>query len=199
MAENKTYWKSAEQLKGENPMIDQLEQKEFAEQIPVNEFLGDSETLEDSNTSRRDFLKYVGFSTAAATLAACEGPVIKSVPYVVQPEQIQPGVANYYATAIANGFDFASILIKTREGRPIKVENNSDVPVFGGANARVHASVLSLYDVQRLQGPKSNGSDITWEDLNLQVGAKLKALAVTGKEVVLLNSNFCESNHFKNH
>ena len=120
MAENKTYWKSAEQLKGENPMIDQLEQKEFAEQIPVNEFLGDSETLEDSNTSRRDFLKYVGFSTAAATLAACEGPVIKSVPYVVQPEQIHPGVANYYATAIADGFDFASILIKTREGRPLK-------------------------------------------------------------------------------
>ena len=190
MAENKTYWKSAEQLKGENPMIEQLEQNEFAEHIPVNEFLGDSETLEESNTSRRDFLKYVGFSTAAATLAACEGPVIKSVPYVVQPEQIQPGVANYYATAIANGFDFASILIKTREGRPIKVENNSDVPVFGGANARVHASVLSLYDVQRLQGPKSNGSDITWEDLNLQVIAKLKALAVTGKEVVLLTQTF---------
>ena len=144
MAENKTYWKSADQLNEGNPIIEQLEQKEFAEHIPVNEFLGDSETLEDSSTSRRDFLKYVGFSTAAATLAACEGPVIKSVPYVVQPEQIRPGVANYYATAIADGFDFASVLIKTREGRPIKVENNSDAPVLGGANARVHASVLSL-------------------------------------------------------
>jgi molybdopterin-containing oxidoreductase family iron-sulfur binding subunit len=135
-------------------------------------------------------LKYVGFSTAAATLAACEGPVIKSVPYVVQPEQIRPGVANYYATAIADGFDFGSVLIKTREGRPIKVENNNDAPVLGGANARVHASVLSLYDVKRLQGPKANGSDITWEDLNLQVGAKLKALAATGKEVVLLTQTF---------
>ena len=51
-----------------------------------------TKTLEESTTSRtrRDFLKYVGFSTAAATLAACEGPVIKSVPYVVQPEQITP-------------------------------------------------------------------------------------------------------------
>jgi molybdopterin-containing oxidoreductase family iron-sulfur binding subunit len=190
MAENKTYWKSADQLKGDNPIIEQLEQKEFAEHIPVNEFLGDSETLEDTSTSRRDFLKYVGFSTAAATLAACEGPVIKSVPYVVQPEQIRPGVANYYATAIADGFDFGSVLIKTREGRPIKVENNNDAPVLGGANARVHASVLSLYDVKRLQGPKANGSDITWEDLNLQVGAKLKALAATGKEVVLLTQTF---------
>jgi len=190
MAENKTYWKSTEQLKVESPIIDQLEQKEFAEHIPVNEFLGDSETLEESNTSRRDFLKYVGFSTAAATLAACEGPVIKSVPYVVQPEQIRPGVANFYATAFNNGFDFGSVLIKTREGRPIKVENNTDIPVFGGANARVHASVLSLYDVQRLQGPKANGSDVSWEEFNLQVGAKLKALAATGKEVVLLTQTF---------
>ena len=190
MAENKTYWKSADQLNEGNPIIEQLEQKEFAEHIPVNEFLGDSETLDDSSTSRRDFLKYVGFSTAAATLAACEGPVIKSVPYVVQPEQIRPGVANYYATAIADGFDFGSVLIKTREGRPIKVENNSDAPVLGGANARVHASVLSLYDVKRLQGPKANGTDISWEDLNLQVGAKLKALAATGKEVIILTQTF---------
>ena len=190
MAENKTYWKSADQLNEGNPIIEQLEQKEFAEHIPVNEFLGDSETLEDSSTSRRDFLKYVGFSTAAATLAACEGPVIKSVPYVVQPEQIRPGVANYYATAIGDGFDFGSVLIKTREGRPIKVENNSDAPTLGGANARVHASVLSLYDKNRLQGPKANGTDISWEDLNLQIGAKLKALAAGGKEVVLLTQTF---------
>ena len=115
MAANKTYWKNTEQLKENSPMVDQLEQKEFAEFIPVNEFLEDKEALEESSTSRRDFLKYVGFSTAAASLAACEGPVIKSVPYVVQPEQIRPGVANYYATAIADGFDFGSILIKTRK------------------------------------------------------------------------------------
>ena len=67
---------------------------------------------------------------AAAATAACEGPVIKSVPYVVQPEQIRPGLANYYATTIADGFDFGSILIKTREGRPIKVENNTEAPSF---------------------------------------------------------------------
>ena len=80
--------------------------------------------LASSNTSRRDFLKYVGFSTAAATLAACEGPVHKSIPYVVQPEEIIPGIADYYATSFSDGFDFANILVKTREGRPIKIENN---------------------------------------------------------------------------
>ena len=86
----------------------------------------------------------MGFSTAAASLAACEGPVKKSIPYVVQPQEIVPGVANYYATTVANGFDFASVLVKTREGRPIKIENNALATTNGSANARVNASVLGL-------------------------------------------------------
>ena len=61
---------------------------------------------------------------------------------------------------------------------------------FGGANARVHASVLSMYDTQRLQGPKANGADISWEDLHKKVGAKLAALTATGKQVVLLTQTF---------
>ena len=107
------------------------------------DLLENGEALVEQESNRRDFLKYVGFSTAAASLAACEGPVIKSIPYVVAPENIVPGVANYYATTIANGFDFASILIKTREGRPIKVENNTLAKTNGGENARDKASVLS--------------------------------------------------------
>ncbi|WP_042009088.1 TAT-variant-translocated molybdopterin oxidoreductase, partial [Capnocytophaga canis] len=89
MASNKKYWKSVEEL-NENSVIDTLKQNEFVEEIPVDEFLGDKATLESSSTTRRDFLKYVGFTTAAATLAACEGPVHKAVPYVVLPEQIRP-------------------------------------------------------------------------------------------------------------
>ena len=189
MASKKTYWKQVEQLNPENVSVQKLANDEFASKLP-DAFLSDENTLKDSSTSRRDFLKYVGFSTAAASLAACEGPVIKSVPYVVQPEQIRPGVANYYATAIADGFDFASILIKTREGRPIKVENNPEASMLGGANARVHASVLSLYDINRLQGPKVNGEDVSWENLNLQVGARLKALNASGKEVALITQTF---------
>ena len=144
MASNKKYWKSVEELNENSSIVETLKNNEFVEQIPVDEFLGDKENLTNSSTSRRDFLKYVGFSTAAASLAACEGPVIKSIPYVVQPEEIIPGVADYYATTIADGFDFANILIKTREGRPIKVENNKLQGAVSGANARVHASVLSL-------------------------------------------------------
>ena len=93
MSSNKKYWTSVEELKGSS-IVETLKQKEFAEEIPVDEFLGDKESLSNSKTSRRDFLKYVGFSTAAASLAACEGPVVKSIPYVVQPDRIIPGVAN---------------------------------------------------------------------------------------------------------
>ena len=190
MSTNKVYWKSVAQLEKNNELVQKLEQDEFVDKIPVDEFFGDEKTMGKSNTNRRDFLKYVGFSTAAASIAACEGPIIKSVPYVVQPEQIIPGISNYYATAIADGFDFRSILIKTREGRPIKVENNNETPVLGDANARVHASVLSMYDIKRLQGPKSGGKDIAWSDFFSQVGAKLKAMAVSKTPVVLLTQTF---------
>ena len=187
MASNKKYWKNEAELNPNDSIVEALRQNEFVESIPVDEFLGDKETLESTNTNRRDFLKYVGFSTAAASLAACEGPVVKSIPYVVAPENIVPGVANYYATTIANGFDFASILIKTREGRPIKVENNKEAKVAGGANARVQASVLSLYDSTRLQGPKSgDGEDVAWDVIDASVKSKLNS----GKQIALLTQTY---------
>ena len=190
MSSNKKYWKSVEELNENSSIVEALKQNEFVEEIPTDEFLGDKSTLEASSTTRRDFLKYVGFSTAAASLAACEGPVIKSIPYVVQPEEIIPGVANYYATTIADGFDFASVLVKTREGRPIKIENNTMATANGGANARVNASVLGLYDSLRVQGPKKDGKSISWSAFDLETNQKLTDLMNAGKEIVLLTQTF---------
>ncbi len=190
MASTKKYWKSEAELTPGNALVEKLRNNEFQEEIPVDEFLGDKEQLAESQTSRRDFLKYVGFSTAAASLAACEGPVHKSIPYVVQPERIIPGVANYYATTIADGFDFASILVKTREGRPIKIENNKMAPVLGHGNARVHASVLSLYDSKRLQGPVNADGDVSWDYLNAAVKSKMGGLANGSKKAVLLTQSY---------
>ncbi len=186
MSSNKKYWKSVEEL-SDSSMVEALKQNEFSEDIPVGEFLGDKEMLDESSTSRRDFLKYVGFSTAAATLAACEGPVVKAIPYVVQPEQIVPGVANYYATTIADGFDFANVLVKTREGRPIKIESNRLAGANGAANARVHASVLSMYDNTRLKTPQIGGKSTDWAKFDKQLASKLSG--VSGK-VVLLTQTF---------
>ena len=190
MSSNKKYWKSVEELNENSSIVETLKQNEFVEQIPVDEFLGNKEALGASSTTRRDFLKYVGFSTAAASLAACEGPVVKSIPYVVQPTEIIPGVANYYATTIADGFDFASVLVKTREGRPIKIENNALAATNGHANARVNASVLGLYDSLRIQSPKKEGQSISWSDFNAQISDKLTSLSGAGKEIVLFTQTF---------
>ena len=187
MASNKKYWKSVEELNENSSIVETLQQNEFVEPIPTDEFLGDKETLETSSTTRRDFLKYVGFTTAAASLAACEGPVIKSIPYVVAPDEIVPGVANYYATTVADGFDFANVLVKTREGRPIKIERN-DLAVNGSVNARTQASVLSMYDLKRLRGPQIKGETVDWDAFDSAVAEKMTAMA--GKDVVLLTQTF---------
>ncbi|WP_298286774.1 TAT-variant-translocated molybdopterin oxidoreductase [uncultured Lutibacter sp.] len=184
MASNKKYWKSVEELNTKSSIVDTLKQNEFVEEIPTDEFLGDKKNLEASSTTRRDFLKYVGFTTAAASLAACEGPVVKSIPYVIKPDDIIPGVAEYYATTMADGFDFANVLVKVREGRPIKIEPNKEAN--GTTNARVQASVLSLYDSLRLKGPKANGTEISWADADQQIVSKLKEVNEAGLPIAVL-------------
>jgi len=184
MASNKKYWKSVEELNENSLLVDTLKNNEFVEEIPTDEFLGNKENLEASSTTRRDFLKYVGFTTAAASLAACEGPVVKSIPYVIKPNDIIPGVAEYYATTMVDGFDFANVLVKVREGRPIKIGPNKEAS--GSTNARVQASVLSLYDSHRLKAPKANGSEISWSDADSQIVSKLNEIKEAGLPIAVL-------------
>jgi len=159
MASDKKYWQSVEELTNSS-FVETLSKNEFVKEIATDEFLGDKETLSTSSTTRRDFLKYVGFTTAAATLAACEGPVVKSIPYVVKPNDIIAGVADWYATSMADGYDFANILVKTREGRPIQIMPNKDANAT--TSARVQAAVLSLYDEKlRLKEPSKGGKNIS--------------------------------------
>ncbi len=190
MASKKKYWKADIELQEGNPVVDQLRADEFTEKLPVEGFMEDKKSLDGSQTNRRDFLKYLGFSTAAATMAACEGPVKKSIPYVVQPNELVPGVANYYATSIADGFDFANVLVKTREGRPIKIELNKMEGSLGAVNARVNASVLTLYDRYRLQRPMSGESPADWSMIDQAVTSKLSQLNVSGKKAVLLTRTY---------
>ena len=99
------------------------------------------EGMEGSN--RRDFLKMLGFGLGAATVAAgCEIPIKRAIPYTIKPDEIVPGVANYYASSFVNGSDYCSVLVKTREGRPIKIEGNHLSGVtHGGTSARAQGYV----------------------------------------------------------
>ena len=182
MTKAKKYWKGLAELTND-PAIESLKHNEFAEKLPVDEFLGD-EKLSDTSTSRRDFLKFLGFSTAAATLAACETPVNRSIPYVVKPEEIVPGVANWYASTYYDGNDFSNILVKTREGRPIFIKGNE--LVNSAPNSRVLASVLSLYDSNRLKSPMKNGEVSNWSTIDAEIKETLAN--IEGEVVVLSNS-----------
>ena len=167
-------WIGTEQLNN-NPELAQAEKSEFVE-LPAAGSATSVETHLESN--RRDFLKYLGFGIGAATIAACDIPVRKAIPYVVKPDSIVPGVATYYASTYSKGGDYTPILVKTREGRPIKIEGNGLSAITnGGTSARAQASVLGLYDVSRYDAPQM-GDDgainaTTWADLDSAIESKL--------------------------
>ncbi|MEQ9302089.1 MAG: TAT-variant-translocated molybdopterin oxidoreductase [Cyclobacteriaceae bacterium] len=180
----KTYWKGLEQLTN-NPEFVKNSQGEFPEYLPINE-------NGEDGPNRRDFLKMMGFGVAAASLAACESPVRKAIPYLNKPVDVDPGIPNYYASTFISGSDYCSVVVKTREGRPIKVEGNALSPVSGGGtSAQVEASVLSLYDQQRLQTPMINGAASTWDEIDSAVMKQLGSLG--GRLVVVSNSVFSPS------
>lgn len=154
----KKYWKGLEELHN-TPAHQEVVANEFPESLP---FADVSDSLLNATTPRRDFLKYLGFSTAAAMLAAsCELPVRKAIPYAIKPEDITPGVPNFYASTYVDGGDYCAVLIKTRDGRPIKIEGNEKSSITrGGTSARVQGSVLSLYDKARLRQPYADGKPV---------------------------------------
>ena len=159
------------------------------QELSVDEFLAD-EKLREASTDRRDFLKFLGFSVAAATLAACEAPVTKAIPYVTKPEDVTPGVANWYASTYYDGNSYASILVKTREGRPIHIKGNRDFGItYGGLTPEMAASVLTLYDGERLKNPLKNGAETTWSEVDGDIKKSLGAIkSKNGKITIVSNT-----------
>jgi MoCo/4Fe-4S cofactor protein with predicted Tat translocation signal len=177
----KKYWQSFGEL-NQSEAYNKEVKDEFKEELP---FVADeSKSFMETAAPRRDFLKYLGFSTAAAAVAAsCEMPVKKAIPFANKPEDIVPGISNYYATTYVQDGDVVSILAKVRDGRPIKIEGNDMSPVTkGGTSARVQASVLDLYDTARLRFPTIDGKEVTFEAVDKAVAAGI------GGTVVILTS-----------
>ena len=137
--------------------------------------------------SRRDFLAIAGFSLAAAAAGGCSrGRVQKAIPFLNKPEEITPGVPNYYATTCAGCSAGCSLLVKTRDGRPIKVEGNRESALFGGGTCAVgQATVLSLYDDSRLKGPLWHGSPASWTEVDDRIRRGLADAA--GRRIVVLS------------
>lgn len=143
-----------------------------------------------AGSSRRDFLKTFGFTvTGTALLASCSKPVNKAIPFLVKPEEVTPGMANYYASTYFEGNEYCSVLVKVRDGRPIKIEGNDLSPVSQqGTSARVQASVLNLYDDARLKTPLKRGETTTWDEVDGYITSKIDQLKRENKKLVLLTS-----------
>ena len=169
MANTKKYWKGIEELNETKSFRDSKE-SEFPQSSSIESFLAD-EKLGESSTGRRDFLKFLGFSVAAATVAACEAPVIKAVPYVMKPENVTPGMPTWYASTYYDGSSYASILVKTREGRPIFIKgNNIESSITkGSVTPSIIASVLGVYDSERIQHPMKGGKKSTWQTVDNEI------------------------------
>ncbi|GGE62089.1 quinol:cytochrome c oxidoreductase iron-sulfur protein precursor [Pedobacter psychrotolerans] len=183
MESNKKYWKGLEEYNN-TPDFVKNNKNEFAEPLPIEDVLNEAGL--STVTPRRDFLKALGFGLGAVTLAACQtAPIHKSIPYLVKPEEVTPGIPNYYTSS----FNGQSILVKTREGRPIKIEPNPNAGEFNcGTDARAQASVLDLYDVSKLKAPVLKNEETTWTKLDGFVKTELAKAQASGKKIRLVAS-----------
>ena len=163
--------------------VEVLREQELG-QVPV---VGDG-----SDLPRRDFMKVVGatFAAASVTAACARLPERYARPYVQKPEELTPGRANWYATACRTCSAGCGLLVKSRDGRPIKVEGNAEHPVSkGGVCAAGQAGVLDLYDGDRLRGPTVGGAPAKWEAVDAEVAKQLAAYATNGKALALVTGS----------
>ncbi len=171
------YWLSLEQYH-QDPEFLKKAAMEF-ETSPLKED-DDSEGF-----ARRDFLKLMGASIALASAGCIRRPVQKIVPYVQQPEEVTFAIPNFYTSTYFDGSEGLGLLVKTREGRPIKIEGNPRFPLNqNGISVRSQASILSLYDPERLRAPRKNifneqrtnkdTINANWDDMDAKIADQLK-------------------------
>jgi molybdopterin-containing oxidoreductase family iron-sulfur binding subunit len=140
-----------------------------------------------AGVSRRTFLEVLGYSTAALTLSSCRVPQQKIIPYLKQPVEFTPGVSSWFASVCGGCSASCGVLVKVRDGRPIKLEGNPDHPLSsGGLCALAHGMVFGLYDSERLRQPLSASRPATWEQADSEIIQKLAAVKQSGGKVRVL-------------
>ncbi|MFD1816173.1 quinol:cytochrome c oxidoreductase iron-sulfur protein precursor [Pseudarcicella hirudinis] len=182
----KRYWRGIEELTNDADFVKNIH-NEFGSKPSENDYKGES-LVDGTSTHRRDFLKVLGFGVAAVSLAACEAPVKNTIPYLNKPEDVEPTIASWYASTFTDGGDYASVLVKTREGRPIKLEVNPSSSLTKGLSARVHASVLSLYDNEKLKGAQVSGKASDWASADKAIIAELGRIAAQGGQIRIVSN-----------
>jgi molybdopterin-containing oxidoreductase family iron-sulfur binding subunit len=185
----KKYWRSLDEIET-GPVLDEKEKAE-AEASQKDDVFGMLEGLPlKATASRRDFLKLMSYSVAGtALLAACKKPVQNAIPFLIQPSDIVPGKAFHYASTYFDGSEYCPVVVKVRDGRPIKLEGNTLYKYTnGGTSARVQASIISLYDNARIKNPLKKNKNVSWVEADKEIIASLEKLNKQEKSIVLLTS-----------
>ncbi len=175
---NKTYWKSFSELSRDPEVMEQL-RHEFPPDY-------DEPSGGASFMTRRTFVGLLAASTAFAA-TSCRRPEQTIVPYVKKPEYLVPGLANHFATAWTHQNFASGLLVKSREGRPIKIEGNDLDAVSGGKSSHLaQASLLSLYDPDRVLRPTVNESDSTPLNAMRRIADAIREVTSKGKSVRII-------------
>ncbi len=160
----KTYWQSLEDLAPEEldkgPAASGSSREPLKTESLKREFPSPPLSMAEagSGASRREFLQLMGAGMALASAGCMRRPAEKIVPYAKRPPDVIPGEASFYASSFYDSGEGFAALIKTREGRPIKIEGNPEAAMLNGRglSVRAHAHILSLYDPERIKNPRQN-------------------------------------------
>ena len=181
------YWRSLRELY-DGGAVHEQKAHEFMAGVTDGFDLGQLSTM-----SRKRFLALLSASAAfAATGCTNYRDKGEIVPYTKKPEEIVPGVANLYASTCTGCSQQCGILVKTREGRPIKIDGNPEHPINRGKIcAAGQASILNLYDPARLRRPMFGArsgkiGDTTWEDADAAVSGQLARCVEASREIALI-------------
>lgn len=169
--------------------LDEREETEQARQAAQNEFEPDAvnDSLSTKTVTRRGFLGLLGGAATVMATAACSPKERSIVPYTKRPQEIVPGIANYYASTFAEGERSYSVLVKTREGRPIHVTGNDEDPrLKGKTSLRAIADVMALYDPDRLRAPTFEGSGATWDKVEQAIASIVTEAKRDSKPILLM-------------
>jgi molybdopterin-containing oxidoreductase family iron-sulfur binding subunit len=169
-------------------------QERRTEFIPLDGEDGEFEAARahgSSGPSRRDFLRLAGFALAGTALAGCQrAPVQRALPLLDQPEGNVAGRAYHYASVCGGCSAGCGLLVKNRDGRPIKLEGNPEHPLSrGGLCAAGQASLLGLYDRHRLREPLRDGQQAAWSDVDQAIRAQLQGIRTQRRAVRFLTGS----------
>jgi len=176
------YWRSLNEL-ANTPEFQKRLEREFPDGLMDKQV---------RTISRRDFIGLMSASLALAGLAGCRKPVEKIIPYVNPPEEVIPGIANYYATTMPLGTDAYGLIVECHEGRPTKIEGNPLHPgTKGAAGSWQQASILNLYDPDRSKKVMQDGVEKDWDQfITFWRGLREKYIANKGKGLGILTEPF---------